>query len=209
MIRVVYPRESRGLYSLYVWSRGIGKRAPSARCGAGEPGCVRRILVAGGSSLLLGLIERPTADPDVIGLANGDRYVKAESIPPSLADAVRDVGAALGLSETWLNNGPASLFDFGLPDGFERRVSIHRYGSLEVHVAGRFDLICFKLYAAVDHSGDRVSKHLTDLRALDPSAEELLTAAIWTRTHDPSEGFKGELVKVLAIFGVEAADADL
>jgi hypothetical protein len=56
---------------------------------------------------------------------------------------------------------------------------------------------------------DRVSKHLPDLRALDPSADELLTAAIWTRTHDPSEGFKGELVKVLAIVGVEAADADL
>jgi hypothetical protein len=54
-----------------------------------------------------------------------------------------------------------------------------------------------------------VSKHLTDLRALEPSAEELLTAAAWTRTHDPSEGFKGELVKVLAIVGVEAADADL
>jgi hypothetical protein len=173
-------------------------------------GVSSRILVAGGSSLLLlGLIERPTADLDVIGLASGDRYVKAESIPAALADAVRDVGAALGLSETWLNNGPASLFDFGLPDGFERRVLIHRYGSLEVHVAGRFDLICFKLYAAVDHSGERVSKHLTDLRALDPSAEELITAAVWTRTHDPSEGFKGELVKVLAIFGVEAADADL
>lgn len=173
-------------------------------------GVSSRILVAGGSSLLLlGFIERPTADLDVIGLAKGDRYVKAESIPPSLADAVRDVGAALGLSETWLNNGPASLFDFGLPDGFERRVSIHRYGSLEVHVAGRFDLICFKLYAAVDHSGERVSKHLTDLRALDPSAQELFTAAVWTRTHDPSEGFKGELVKVLAIFGVQAADADL
>jgi hypothetical protein len=54
-----------------------------------------------------------------------------------------------------------------------------------------------------------VSKHLTDLRALDPSAQELFTAAVWTRTHDPSEGFKGELVKVLAIFGVQAADADL
>jgi hypothetical protein len=204
-VRVVYPRDSRGLHSLYVWSRGIGKRTPSARCGTGEP----RRVQPHPRRLLLGLIERPTADLDVIGLANGDRYVKAESIPPSLADAVRDVGAALGLSETWLNNGPASPFDFGLPDGFERRVSIHRYGSLEVHVAGRFDLICFKLYAAVDHSGERVSKHLTDLRALDPSAEELLTAAVWTRTHDPSEGFKGELVKVLAIFGVEAADADL
>lgn len=90
---MVYPRESRGLYSLYVWSRGTGTRTPSAWCGVGEP--------------------------------------------------------------------------------------------------------------------KHVQPHLTDLRALDPSADELLTAAIWTRTHDPSEGFEGELVKVLAIFGVEAADADL
>jgi hypothetical protein len=88
-----------------------------------------RILVAGGSSLLLlGLIDRPTADLDVIGLASSDRYVKAETIPAPLAEAARDVGLALGLPENWLNNGPASLFDFGLPAGFEGRVSIHRYG---------------------------------------------------------------------------------
>lgn len=48
-------------------------------------GVSSRILVAGGSSLLLlGLIERPTAGLDVIGLATGDRYVKAESIPQAL-----------------------------------------------------------------------------------------------------------------------------
>ena len=169
-----------------------------------------RILVAGGSSLLLlGLIERATADLDVIGLANGDRYIKAKSIPAPLADAAKDVGEALGLPLNWLNNGPASLFDSGLPDGFESRVAIHRYGALEVHVTGRFDLLCFKLYAAVDHSGCQLSKHLVDLRDLDPAPDELLTAARWTRTHDPSEGFKGELIKVLATMGLEDADAAL
>jgi hypothetical protein len=62
-----------------------------------------RILVAGGSSLLLlGLIDRPTADLDVIGLASSDRYVKAETIPAPLAEAARDVGLALGLPENWL-----------------------------------------------------------------------------------------------------------
>jgi hypothetical protein len=170
-----------------------------------------RILVAGGSSLLLlGLIDRPTADLDVIGLASsGDRYVKAETIPAALADAARDVGLALGLPENWLNNGPASRFDFGLPAGFEGRVSIHSYGALEVHVTGRFDLVCFKLYAAVDHSGYQTSKHLADLKGLDPTVAELELAARWTRTHDASEGFEGELIKILAALGVGNADAEL
>jgi hypothetical protein len=169
-----------------------------------------RILVAGGSSLLLlGLIDRPTADIDVIGLGSGDRYLKAEAIPGPLADAARDVGSALGLSDDWLNNGPASLFDFGLPAGFEQRVTTHRYGGLEVHVPGRTDLLAFKLYAAVDNSGNRTSKHLVDLADIDPSPEELLDAARWTRTHDPSEGFKGELLKILATLGVEVSDADI
>jgi hypothetical protein len=45
------------------------------------------ILVAGGSSLLLlGLISRPTADLDVIGLAAEGGYVKADHIPPPLAE---------------------------------------------------------------------------------------------------------------------------
>lgn len=166
-----------------------------------------RILVVGGSSLLLlGIVQRPTADLDVVGLAVEGRYVKADRIPPVLAEAVRDVGAALGLSEKWLNNGPASLFDFGLPRGFEARVTVRRYGALEVHVAGRFDLVCFKLYAAVDHSGDRASKHLDDLKALQPSESELLAAARWTQTHDNSDAFFGELAKILAEFGVSVDD---
>lgn len=173
-------------------------------------GLSARILIAGGSSLLLlALIDRVTADVDVMGFASGERYVKAEEIPPALASAARDVGAALGLGEGWLNNGPASLFDFGLPDGFETRVSIRRYGSLEVHVPGRVDLLAFKLYAAVDQFGRRDSKHMVDLRDLQPTPDELLTAARWTRTHDPSAGYQGELIKALASLGVEASDADL
>ena len=73
-----------------------------------------------------------------------------------LVGAVEDVARALDLATDWLNPGPASMMDFGLPPGFERRVSVRTYGGLEVHVAGRADLICFKLYAAVD-SGPRAS----------------------------------------------------
>lgn len=135
--------------------------------------------------------------------------MKADKLPEPLAEAAREVGAALGLSEQWLNNGPADLFDFGLPNGFEKRVTIRRYGPLEIHLIGRFDLICFKLYAAVDHFGNRASKHLTDLQALEPTRIDLLTAARWTRTHDASEGFLLNLMRVLAQFGVEAEDVEL
>jgi hypothetical protein len=169
-----------------------------------------RILVVGGSSLLLlGLIDRPTADLDVIGTAVGDHYVKAASIPKSLASAARDVGAALGLGPNWLNAGPASLFDFGLPLGFETRVQVLTFASLEVHVPGRYDLICFKLYAAVDHSGERLSKHMRDLQDMEPTADELAAAAAWTRTHDPSEGFRGELLKILKSLGFDVANDDI
>jgi hypothetical protein len=173
-------------------------------------GLTSGILVAGGSSLLLlGFIDRPTADLDVIGLTSAESYVKAEQIPAPLAEAVRDVAAALGLSETWLNNGPAALFDLGLPKGYETRITVQRYGGLEVHIAGRYDQLCFKLYAAADHSWDPASKHFADLEDMEPTAEELLAAARWTRTHDPSEGFLAELTQTLARLGVEATDADL
>jgi hypothetical protein len=72
-------------------------------------------------------------------------------------------------------------------------------------VAGRFDQVCFKLYAAADQ-GMR-SKHAADLMALRPSHDELPAAARWSRTHDPSEGYRQQLMAILAALGVEDADA--
>ncbi|MDX6253211.1 MAG: hypothetical protein QOF10_6571 [Kribbellaceae bacterium] len=76
-------------------------------------------------------------------------------------------------------------------------------------MTGRFDLVCFKLYAAVDHSGYQMSKHLADLKDLHPTVEELRSAARWTRTQDASEGFEGELIRILAAIGAGNADAQL
>lgn len=165
------------------------------------------LVVGGGSLLLLGLVERPTADVDVVGFAGPSGYRKAEALPAFLADAVREVAGALGLGAAWLNCGPAGLIDFGLPPGLEGRVTVRRYGSLEVHLPAREDLICFKLYAAVDQ-GAR-SKHFADLVRMAASPDELLAAARWSRTHDPSPGFLAELERILATLGVEAQDADL
>ncbi|MDQ3630530.1 MAG: hypothetical protein M3417_04475 [Actinomycetota bacterium] len=46
-------------------------------------------------------------------------------------------------------------------------------------------------------------KHLNDLRALNRTSDELLAAARWSRTHDPSEGYRDGLVRVLAHFGAD------
>jgi hypothetical protein len=142
-------------------------------------GLAYEIVVVGGSGLLLlGYVTRPTKDLDALALVEDGSYVSADPLPPPLAAAIASVGRALGLPADWLNPGPTEL--------------------------QRFDQICFKLYATVDQGMN--SKHAADLRALRPTAEELLAAGQWSRTHDPSEGYRLELVQTLVTFGV--ADAN-
>lgn len=162
------------------------------------------VAIGGSGLLLLGLVVRPTADVDVVAVVQGDEYRLAKPLPAPLEEAQADVGAALGLGDKWLNPGPTDLLAFGLPEGFQGRVETLEFEGLTVHLAGRFDQICFKLYAAVDQ-GSR-SKHFADLRDLDPSRDELLRAAQWTRQHDPSEGFRSELLEALRSLGVETHD---
>lgn len=165
------------------------------------------ITVGGGSLLLQRLSVRPTRDLDVIAVGNGEALRKADVLPTPLLAAARDVGVAAGLGENWLNAGPAGLMDLGLPAGFDERAEVRRFGGLTLHIASRFDQICFKLYAAVDQAP--ASKHLDDLRLLDPTAEELVAAARWSMTHDPSEGYRGQLLALLRMLGVPDADSQL
>jgi len=161
-------------------------------------------VVGGGALLILGLIDRPTRDLDVVARVDAGGWSRAEPFPPGLLDAVRDVATALDLSEDWLNPGPTDLLALGLPAGFSNRVVVRRYGALTVRFAAREDQIAFKLYAAVDQGPD--SKHFADLQKLSPTPDELLAAARWTRTHDPSEGFRSMLHQALRALGVEPAD---
>lgn len=54
-------------------------------------------------------------------------------------------------------------------------------------VPGRATMIALKLFAAID-CGAR-SVHMQDLLRLEPSDEELESAAAWVGTQDPSEVF--------------------
>lgn len=163
------------------------------------------VVVVGGSGLLaLGLIDRPTRDVDVVALHTSGGLVKADPLPAPLAAARDRVGRDFGLPADWLNAGPADLMDLGLPEGFLDRVLTRRYGEgLTVHFASRLDQIHLKLYAVVDQGPGR---HEQDLRALAPTPDELVRAGRWCRTHDPSEGFRGELERALAHFSVSDAD---
>jgi len=163
------------------------------------------LVVVGGSALLaLGLVNRPTRDVDLVAFARGTELLAPRPLPAALVAGRAVVARDFGLPDDWLNDEPASLLDFGLPFGFMDRAVRRDYGpALSVSFASRFDQIHLKLYATVDQGP---GKHEQDLRALEPTRDELVAAARWTRTHDPSEGYLGVLVRVLAAFGVEDAD---
>lgn len=161
-------------------------------------------VIIGGSALeALGFIRRGTKDVDVLAFRTGTMLTPADPFPEALTRASRRVARDFSLAPDWLNPGPSELLRFGLPDGFLDRIVSRDYGpALTVHFAGRTDQIAFKLYAMVDHGGGR---HEADLRSLAPSRQELIEAAAWTHTHDPSEGFRGQLIQALLALGVEGA----
>lgn len=162
------------------------------------------VLVGGGNLILRELIPRPTTkDLDILGAKTPDGIDLIRPMPEPLRNAVMDVGRAFGLADDWLNTGPDSLLDLGLPDGFVKRLERRDYGGLVAWLAGRFDMVCFKLYAAVDQ-GSR-SRHFQDLRDLKPDRDDILSAAHWAMSHDPSPGFRSLLVETLRALDIEDA----
>jgi hypothetical protein len=51
-------------------------------------------------------------------------------MPEPLRTAVLDVARAFGLADDWVNLGPESLLDLGLPAGFLGRLERRDYGGL-------------------------------------------------------------------------------
>ena len=160
------------------------------------------IVVIGGTALKLrGIVSRFTRDVDVIALRTTPpgqtRSIgRPDPLPAALVHAVARVARDFGLPPDWLNTGPASQWDTGLPSGFADRVEWRAFGGLEVGLSGRIDLIFLKLYAAADDVGP-TSVHYQDLLALRPTEAELQAAAAWVRGQDPSAGFAISLEGVL------------
>lgn len=163
------------------------------------------LVVCGGSALnVLRLVSRVTKDVDIVAFNERDsegkaHLIKAEPFPIELEQSAKKVARDFDLPETWLNPGPTSAVDFGLPEGLMDRVETRQFGkSLIIHFLSRYDQICFKLYAAVDQG---IGKHYDDLLALAPDAQELEEAARWSMTHDVSDGFRQSVKDLLKHMG--------
>lgn len=166
---------------------------------------IPELVVCGGSALnILGFVCRTTKDVDVVAFAqslpDGNMIIsKADPLPPALIEAAMKVGRDFNLPDNWLNPGPTSAVDLGLPEGLTKRVETKRYGTtLVIHFLSRYDQICFKLYASADQG---IGKHFSDLVALEPTAEELEKAARWSMTHDVSEGYRQTVKDLLKHMG--------
>jgi hypothetical protein len=159
------------------------------------------LVVCGGTALsALGLVMRTTRDMDVLGSVsetqNGVTIQSIKKFPEWLVEAANRVGRDFDLPEKWLNLGPASQVESGLPEGFAKRLVKKVYGQyLTVYFISRLDQIHFKLYASVDQDG----YHVQDLFALKPTENEMEMAAKWVVTQDVSEVFKALLKDFLEI----------
>lgn len=146
------------------------------------------LVVCGGSALIASrLISRTTQDVDVVALMRENRLITAEPLPEYLTDAVRRVADMMHLPADWLNNGPASQFEMGLPPGLAKRLSKVNIGEkLSIYYISRIDQIYFKTFASADRGG----YHISDLKALNPTPDELYAAAVWCMGQDVSEAFR-------------------
>lgn len=156
---------------------------------------VTELVVCGGSALLASrLVMRTTQDVDVVALIRNGTLVNAEPLPDYLMTAILRVAQIMHLPDDWMNNGPASQFCMGLPPGFEKRLQRVCVGTrLIMYYIGRVDQIYFKTFASADRGG----YHITDLKALNPSDEEIKAAVLWCMEQDVSEGFRYVMKEML------------
>jgi len=115
---------------------------------------VPELLICGGSALnITGFVNRTTKDVDIVAFVNRTadgrvNLTRAEPFPDALQEAAKKVARDFNLSEDWLNTGPTSAVDLGLPEAIMERVVTRSFGkSLTVHFLGRYDQIHFKLYS--------------------------------------------------------------
>lgn len=160
---------------------------------------VTELVVCGGSALLAScLVMRTTQDVDVVAMIENGVLVSAEPLPEYLLTSIHRVAQMMHLPDDWMNNGPASQFSMGLPPGFEKRLRRVSIGiRLNVYYISRLDQIYFKTFASADRGG----YHITDLKALNPTDEEIKNAALWCMEQDVSEGFRCIIKDMLTHIG--------
>ncbi len=136
-------------------------------------GVERRLFICGGAALILMKVtSRSTMDIDVL----------QPKVDQTLDQAAKLVAKKLGLSDSWLNNGPEDLLRY-LDDQWEANCSkVYDGHALQVFALGRKDLIKSKLWAACDRMDD-----IPDIIALKPTQEELQEARSWVLQVDASE----------------------
>lgn len=169
-----------------------------------EGGPPIELLICGGAALIrLGYIDRATEDVDVLALIIDGVDASAEPFPGVLTRAAERVARDVGMPSDWINPGPASARDLGLPPGIVERSQAVRYGeSLTAHFVERQDQVFLKLDALLDRGG----KHTADFLALNPTEDEVVAAARWCLSleADPS-GRRLELMGALPALGYENA----
>ncbi len=136
-------------------------------------GIERTLYICGGAALiLLKVTTRTTMDIDVL----------RPDIDPTLDLAARKVATNMGLSESWLNNGPKDLLAYLGKRWEEDCTKVYEGPALQVFALGRMDLIKSKLWSACDRMDD-----IPDLIALNPTPPELQEAHSWVLLVDASE----------------------
>jgi hypothetical protein len=171
--------------------------------------CSVHIVVIGGSGLVaIDAVSRPTRDVDVVALFHDGSLISSAPLPEPLIAAAQIIARDFQLAPDWLNPAPTSLLEIGsgLPAGFAERMITREFGPvLTVSFASRIDQIHLKLYAAADRDEPR---DFDDLRALEPTVQELKAAAVWARTHNAPGPFDEALARTLRTFGVEDEGRD-
>ena len=163
------------------------------------------LVICGGASLnVLGQIRRTTKDIDIMGILKREESGKLDIIeavlPQWFIDAAERVKKDFNLPENWINVEATSIVRFGLPKDFTKRLIKKSYSkALFVYYISRLDQIHFKLYA----SADKGSHHVDDLMDLKPTNKEIEQAALWSMTHDISEGFRLVLKDLLKKLGFQ------
>lgn len=133
------------------------------------------LIVIGGAALaLLGIIQRPTRDCDVL-----DPPVDAQLDASAREFARQRSAQGFPLAEDWLNHGPSSLTQV-LPLGWRQRVvPLFQGQALTLRTLGRSDLLGTKIWALCDRGTD-----LADCVALAPAPEERQDLRPWLVEQD-------------------------